>query len=71
VSAFTRVLVLTAAELAILEDFYHLLLADGSLSFTGTDPVSGLAEEMRFRSRPRYSHPDGRWRAEVDLEALP
>ena len=65
-------MVLTAAEIQILDDFYDGDTFSGSESFDYTHPRTGVACTARFVSPPQYSEHEGAaYYAAVQLEILP
>lgn len=50
----------TAAQKVIFETFYETTLGDGVLSFTFSDPPSGVTYSFQFvGDEPQYTTPDG------------
>ena len=63
---------LTAAETALLDDFFNTALAGGSLSFDYTHPRTGEILSCRFRAAPAYAAISaGYFTASLELEVLP
>lgn len=62
----------TAAQLATLWAFYRTTLADGSLRFDWTEPVTGNAATYLFKEPFAYvAVGGGRYRVSLSLEAQP
>ena len=59
-----------AAELAVFEQFYHNVLADGVLRFNFTDPVTLEAAEFRFAADYSVNSVDGLFEVSTQLERL-
>ena len=64
-------LVLTAAELAYLKNFYNTTLLGGALRFNWVDPLTEAAVEMRFTETPTWIAQDGLYKVSLGLEILP
>lgn len=65
---------MTGAQLGILEAFYGDDLADGSLSFRMSDPISGADADWRFSpGQPWQAAEAGPdlWRVALQFERLP
>jgi hypothetical protein len=62
--------VFDAAELAVFEQFYHNVLADGVLRFNFTDPVTLETAEFRFTADYSVSAVEGLFEVSVQLERL-
>jgi hypothetical protein len=62
--------VFDAAELAVFEQFYHNVLADGVLRFNFTDPVSLETAEFRFTEDYTAAAADGLFEVSMRLERL-
>ena len=58
------------AELAVFEQFYHTVLADGVLRFYFKDPVSGELAEFRFTEDYTAAEIGGLWEVTLPLERL-
>ena len=59
-----------AAEMAVFEQFYHTVLADGVLRFNFTDPATLETAEFRFTGDYTASAADGRFEVQMPLERL-
>jgi hypothetical protein len=59
-----------AAELAVFEQFYHNVLADGVLRFNFTDPVTLETAEFRLTADYSVSAVEGLFEVSVQLERL-
>ncbi len=59
-----------AAELAVFEQFYHTVLADGVLRFNFTDPITLKTAEFRFTGAYSAVAADGLWEVAMPLERL-
>lgn len=64
-------LVLTLAQVEILDGFYVNDLADGSINLTASHPRTGVSSTFRFVSPPQYRPHRGKWQATLDIEVLP
>jgi len=62
--------VFDAAELAVFEQFYHNVIADGVLRFNFTDPVTGETAEFRFTEDYTLRALDGLFEVTLPLERL-
>ena len=62
--------VFDAGELAVFEQFYHNVLADGVLRFNFADPVTGEIAEFRFAADYTASAIDGLFEVAMELERL-
>jgi hypothetical protein len=62
--------IMSPGELAVFEQFYHTVLADGVLRFDFTDPVSLEAGEFRFAADYGVASADGLWDMSMQLERL-
>jgi hypothetical protein len=62
--------VFDAAELAVFEQFYHTVLADGVLRFNFADPVTGETGEFRFTKDYSSVAFEGCFKVTVSLERL-
>lgn len=63
---------LSAAQTATLEDFYHDTLAGGSLPFAYTHPRKGVEVAARFKKPPQIVSGNGRYfELRLELEILP
>jgi hypothetical protein len=58
------------AELAVFEQFYHNVLADGVLRFIFEDPLSSEPGEFRFTADYSVSEFDGYYEVTIPLEKL-
>ena len=58
------------AELAVFEQFYHTVLADGLLRFYFNDPVSNQLAEFRFTEIYTAVEIGGLWEVTLPLERL-
>jgi hypothetical protein len=59
-----------AAELAVFEQFYHNVLADGVLRFNFVDPVTSETAEFRFTENYTVSANEGLFEVSMQLERL-
>lgn len=65
-------MVFTTAERATFDTFFITTLAEGSISFTWTDPVDdSTVITFRFKSPPRMTKVAGEWSTILNLEVLP
>jgi hypothetical protein len=62
--------VFDAAELAVFEQFYYSVLADGVLRFNFTDPVTNETAEFRFTENYTVSAVEGQYEVSMQLERL-
>lgn len=62
--------VFDAAELAVFEQFYHTVLADGVLRFNFTDPIKLETAEFRFSAPYSAASLDGLWEVTAQLERM-
>jgi len=62
--------VFDAGELAVFEQFYHNVLADGVLRFNFSDPVTGETAEFRFTDDYTVGAADGLFEVSMQLERL-
>jgi len=62
--------VFDAAELAVFEQFYHVVLADGVLRFNFTDPSTLETGEFRFTADYAASAVEGLFEVSMQLERL-
>jgi len=62
--------VFDAAELAVFEQFYHNVLADGVLRFNFTDPTTLEAAEFRFAADYSVRAVEGFFEVSMQLERL-
>ena len=58
------------AELAVFEQFYHTVLADGVKRFYFKDPISNRLDEFRFTEIYTASEIGGLWEVTLPLERL-
>jgi len=59
-----------AAELAVFEQFYHTVIADGVLRFNFTDPMSLETAEFRFTEDYTVNAAEGLFEVQMSLERL-
>jgi hypothetical protein len=59
-----------AAELAVFEQFYHNVIADGVLRFNFADPVTGEIAEFRFTEKYTATANDGQYEVTMPLERM-
>ncbi|MCL2765957.1 MAG: hypothetical protein FWD40_11880 [Treponema sp.] len=59
-----------AAELAVFEQFYHNVIADGVLRFLFKDSITGETAEFRFTDDPVVTDADGQFTVSMSLERL-
>lgn len=65
-------LLLSLAQVQILDEFFRNDTKGGSLSFSFAHPRGGAAITCRFIEPPRYQAATGAWfRAQLSLEVLP
>lgn len=65
-------ILLTTTEVAALKTFYDTTLADGSLYFTFTHPLTGATVTAKFVESPDYRDVDGQFfRPTISLRTLP
>lgn len=76
--AISTPIVLTGTQKQAFDTFYRTTLANGTASFTWTDPVTDSPATFRFKSNPEWqcivpsSTPANRiWKAMLALEILP
>lgn len=74
--ALTVPIVLTNAQMIVLDTFYRTTLKMGALEFDWVDPTTNTAVAMRFVAPPqlnvRANAPDGRrWEGQLAFEILP
>jgi hypothetical protein len=68
---------LDGTQKATFDTFFNTTLAEGSLPFDWTDPVSGNTVSMRFREPAAWAQvragtvANRLWRADLPLEVLP
>ncbi|MDR1836408.1 MAG: hypothetical protein LBQ89_02000 [Treponema sp.] len=62
--------VFDAAELAVFEQFYHNVIADGVLRFNFNDPVTGETAEFRFTEDYTVNEIEGYYEVTLSLERL-
>ena len=62
--------IFSAAELAVFEQFYHTVLADGALRFNFTDPITREAAEFRFAGDYAVTAIEGLYEVSLPLERL-
>ena len=67
---FTGRQIFDMAELAVFEQFYHNVLADGVLRFNFEDPVTGETSEFRFTSDYTVTSIEGLFDVSLNLERL-
>jgi len=58
------------AELAVFEQFYHNVIADGVLRFNFDDPVTGEKAEFRFTEDPVTRAVEGLFEVQMSLERV-
>jgi len=58
------------AEMAVFEQFYHTVLADGVLRFNFDDPVTGETAEFRFTEDYIARAVEGQFEVQMFLERL-
>ena len=68
--SFSGKQVFDAAELAVFEQFYHNVLADGVLRFNFTDPTTLEAAEFRFTEDYTVSANEGLFEISMSLGRL-
>lgn len=72
VETYSMQFLLTLTEKGYLNTFYLTTLVNGSLSFTWTNPSSGVSGTFRFLGPPSYGAPVGSHiYATLQLELLP
>jgi hypothetical protein len=59
-----------AMELAVFEEFYHTVLADGALRFNFADPLSLETAEFRFTQDYAVTENSGLFEIAMSLERL-
>jgi len=59
-----------AQELAIFEDFFHTVLADGVLRFCFQDPITQKTAEFRFTKEYSIKETKGLFEVSIELERL-
>jgi len=62
--------VFDASELAVFEQFYNNVIADGVLRFNFTDPVTQETAEFRFTENYTANARDGLYEVQMSLERL-
>jgi len=62
--------VFDTAELAVFEQFYHNVIADGVLRFNFSDPVTLEIAEFRFTEKYTVSGKEGQYEVTMQLERL-
>jgi len=67
---YTGKQIFDAAELAVFEQFYEHVLADGVLRFNFTDPVTIETAEFRFTAAYTVSAVEGMFEVSLPLERL-
>ena len=67
---YTGKQVFDAGELAVFEQFYHSVLADGVLRFDFSDPLTGETAEFRFAADYSVRENDGLFEVSMELERL-
>jgi hypothetical protein len=58
------------AEMAVFEQFYHTVIADGVLRFNFIDPVTGETAEFRFTEDYTARAVEGKFEVQMSLERL-
>lgn len=71
VRPITCSMILTAAELEILDAFYIDDMASGSLTFTWVHPRTQDAATFRFTKPPTYSPFGASYQVSLELEIMP
>jgi hypothetical protein len=72
VRTLTMAYILSAAQTAVLDDFYLEDLSGGSLSFDYTHPRTAATVTTRFKKPPAYIPLNGGYfRAVLEMEILP
>ena len=65
-------LILTTAQVATLDTFYHTTLLGGALPFTHTNPRTAATKDFRFTELPEYRPESGTiWSTTLKVEQLP
>ena len=67
---YTGKQVFDAMELAVFEQFYHTVLADGVLRFNFADPITLETAEFRFTEDYTINAIDGCFEVTMPLERL-
>jgi len=67
---YTGKQIFDAAELAVFDQFFHTVLADGVLRFNFEDPITRETAEFRFTAEPTISDVDGLFAVSMQLEKL-
>jgi len=67
---FSGRMIFEPAELAVFEQFFHTVLADGVLRFNFTDPTTLEAAEFRFAADYSVSAVEGLFEVSMELERL-
>jgi hypothetical protein len=62
--------IFSAAELAVFEQFYHTVLADGVLRFNFTDPFTLKIAEFRFAGDYTAAAVEGLFEVAMQLERM-
>jgi hypothetical protein len=70
IKLFSGKQVFDAAELAVFEQFYHTVLADGVLRFNFKDPITLEVAEFRFAGPYSNVSNEGRWEVTVQMERM-
>ena len=63
--------IMTKTQFGYFQSFYRTTLAQGSLRFSWTHPVTGASCEMKFRESPSWSIESGWVKVDYKLEVLP
>ena len=72
VSPVTGTMIMTAAQLVILDTFFNTTLLGGSLRFSWTKPPAhSVACEMRFTEVPSWTKVEGDYEVSLSFEVLP
>jgi hypothetical protein len=64
-------MILSAAEIEILDDFYINDIASGSLAFNWVHPRTQAAASFRFTKPPSYSPFGAQYQVAMELEIMP
>ena len=72
VEPVTGTMIMTAAQLVILDTFFNTTLLGGSLRFSWTKPPAhSVACEMRFTEVPSWTKVEGDYEVSLSFEVLP
>jgi hypothetical protein len=67
---YSGIQVFDAAELAVFEQFYHNVIADGVLRFNFSDPITQETAEFRFTEKYNAVAVEGKFEVTMPLERL-